>query len=117
MSDIPPPLIPDPPPESIGEHLYLPYSMADAPRLQLDLLCRHTALPEHHRAELRKWLNGYNTIMLKWLHDTYGMEAVRAAESMSKSSAEKISYNQRKAQEKSERKLFDHLEKEMREDE
>lgn len=115
MSDIPPPLIPEPSPEAIGEHLYIPYLLADAPRLQLDLLSRHKALPMSHREAIRQWLHHYNTRLLKWIHDTYGMEAVKAAEAMSRSAAQTISANQRKAQEKLERELFSNLEEEMRE--
>jgi len=115
--DIPPPLIPDPPPESIGDHLYVPYLLADAPRLQLDFLSRHTALPQSHRQAIREWLHNYNTRLLKWLYDTYGEEAVRAAEALSREAGQKIMQHQRQAQEKLERSIFDKLAEEMRDDE
>lgn len=116
MSDeIPPPLVPDPPPA--GDHLYVPYLLADAPRLQLDFLSRHTALPEAHRAAIKNWLYAYNTRLMKWLHDTYGPDAVRAADALSRQGANKISEKQRQAQDRVERDLFAQLEEEFGNDE
>lgn len=120
MSDdeIPPPLIPDPPqPPQSSDTLYLPFLLADAPRLQLEFISRHKALPQAHREAIKDWLRGYNTRMLKWLHDNYGPEAVRAADALSRQSAQRINENQKAAQERAIRELFDHLEKEMNQDE
>jgi len=115
---IPPPLIPDPPGESPqgAETILIPYLLADAPRLQLDFLSRHMALPQAHRDALREWLRGYNTRLLKWIHDNYGPEAVRSADALSRAVGEKINANQKLAQEKVERDLFTRLEEDFKDE-
>lgn len=118
MSEIPPPLMPDQPSrdESDNDAIFLPFLLADAPRLQLDFISRHKALPQAHRDALREWLRGYNTRLLKWIHDNYGADAVRAADAMSRAAGQKINANQKLAQEKAERDLFDHLEKDFKDE-
>lgn len=116
MSDIPPPLVPGSRPPGGGDTIYIPFLLADAPRLQLDYLSRHRSLPEAHRKAIKDWLHGYNTRLLKWIHDNYGPEAVRAADAMSKQAAQRINDNVAAAHEQYERELFAHLEQEMGED-
>lgn len=118
MSDqIPPPLIPDPPPQPGAQNtLFLPFLLADAPRLQLDFLSRHQAIPQAHRDAIRSWLRGYNMRLMKWLHDAYGPEAVRAADALSRQAGRKINETHQAAQRQAERDLFTHLEKEMLDD-
>lgn len=114
---IPPPLIPDqpsqPPPDD-GESILIPYLLADAPRLQMDMLSRHMSLPKPHREAIREWLRGYNTRLLKWVHDNYGPDAVRAADALSRAAGQQISANQKVAQEQAERDLFTKLEEDFK---
>lgn len=111
MSDIPPPLTPEPPRD---DTIYVPFLLADAPRLQLDLLSRHTALPQAHRDSIREWLVGYNSHLSKWIHQNYGPAAVKAADALSRAAAQKIAGNQRKAQAEAERDLFNRLENDFK---
>lgn len=115
--DIPPPLIPDPPPggES-SDVLFLPFAIADAPRLQLEFLARHPDIADAHREAIKKWLYSYNVKMIKWIHDAYGPEGVKAADAMSRAVVQKLHDNQKAAREQYERDLFRHLEQEMGKD-
>lgn len=118
-NDIPPPQIPDPnpdPEEGSTDVLYIPYILADAPRLQLEFLTRHTGISEVHRKGIRRWLSDYNVRLLKWIHDYYGPEAVRAADALSRATAQTMNANIRIQQEQIERDLFAHLEEEMNRD-
>lgn len=119
MTEIPPPLIPDPAPGPPGGNdvLYIPFLLADAPRLQLEFLARHKGLTEAQRDSIKAWVRGYNTRLLKWIHDNYGPEAVRAADAMSRRAADKMNENAKLAQEQVERDLFNHLEQEFDRDE
>lgn len=94
----------------------IPFLLAEAPRLQLDLLSRHKSLPLAHREAIKEWLRGYSERVVKWLHDNYGPEAVRAADALSRASAQHMNTKQLEAQQKAERDLFTHLAKEMEKD-
>lgn len=113
---IPPPLIPDPPsqPPKGADSILIPYLLADAPRLQLDMLSRHMSLPKPHREAIREWLRNYNTRLLKWIHDNYGPEAVKAADALSRAAGQQITTNQKLAQDQAERDLFTKLEQEFK---
>lgn len=115
MSDIPPPLRPD---NTAGQQpsLLIPFLLAEAPRLQLELLSRHKSLPQAHRDAIKEWLRGYNERVVKWLHDNYGPEAVKAADALSRASARHMNEKQREAQAQAEKELFNHLAKEMEDD-
>jgi hypothetical protein len=110
--DIPPPLIPDPPPDR-DDTIFIPFLLADAPRLQLEFLARNSTLSLHQRESIRDWLRGYNSRLVRWIHDNYGPEAVRAADALSRNSAQQMNRNRLVAQDRAERDLFASLEEQM----
>lgn len=114
MDDIPPPLIPAPP--GGPDAMYLPFLLADAPRLQLEFLSRNKSLSVQQRSQIAKWLKNYNFRLVEWLHDTYGPEGVKAADAMSRSVAGKMAKMQAAAMEQAEVDLFGRLQREMGED-
>ena len=91
----------------------LPFALADAARLQLDFLSHNKALPAVHRDSIAKWLRGYNNRLVKWLHENYGPEGVKAADAMSRSVGRAMFQLQSEAQAQTEREIFGRLEEEM----
>lgn len=117
MTDIPPPLIPDPPPapkqRPDPDHLMIPFRLADAPRLQLEFLARSKSIGEPQRNAITAWLAGYNRHLVNWIHSVYGPDGVKAADALSRSTAIKMNENATEEQRRVERDLFASLEEQM----
>jgi hypothetical protein len=92
----------------------IPWRLADSPRLQLEFLSRSDALSERNRKAVRDWLSSYNSYISHYLQSAYGAEGVRAANEISRTTAQKMNENQVTAREKLERDLFKKLEEEFK---
>lgn len=114
--DIPPPLVPSRPPTD-ADSMFIPFTLADAPRLQLDFLSRNSLIPEASRNAIKRWLDGYNARLVRWISEVYGDEGVQAADTLSRATAEQMNKLLTEAREKATRDLFAHLEEEMGRDE
>jgi hypothetical protein len=112
--EIPPPLVPQPP--SRDDTIFIPFQLADAARLQLEFLAKSSVIAKHHREAIGEWLRGYNSRLAGWVHNNYGPEGLRAADAMSRATAERMNKLQRHAQDQAERELFNSLEEQMGED-
>lgn len=114
MSDeIPPPLVPQPPRD---DTIFIPFQLADAARLQLEFLAKSSVMAKHHREAIAEWLRGYNSRLASWVQANYGPEGLRAADAMSRATAQRMNRLQRHAQDQAERELFNSLEEQMGED-
>jgi hypothetical protein len=114
VTDIPPPQVPKMPAGSI---IYLPFMLADAPRLQLDYLSRHPDVSPAHREAISKWLAGYIARVVAYLRTTYGQHGVDAATILSRLGADRMNEAVADELKKQEGELFTRLEEEMFRDE
>lgn len=114
-NDIPPPLQPTPRGYDDDE-IMIPWKVADAARLQLEFLARSEALGQAHREAVRAWLTNYNRYVAAWIGNTYGPDAIQAADAISRSTAERMNANLVEAQRKAEKDLFEKLEEELKDE-
>jgi hypothetical protein len=110
---IPPPLVPGQPNSQDPDRLMIPFKLADAPRLQLEFLARSKSIGEPQRIAISSWLSDYNRHLVNWIHSAYGPTGVKAADELSRATANRMNENANAEQRRAERDLFSSLEEQM----
>lgn len=112
---IPPPLRlgPSATEASLDEKYPLPFVLAEGPRMMLNFLALHSAIPDAYRRVIAVWLQEHNKQLSLYLMGTYGEQATIDANHIAESMAEGFLAVIAEEREAADRDLFETLDREV----
>lgn len=63
-----------------NQHIMVPMALADAPRIFLDFLARHSNISDAYRNKISEWILTYNQHIVAYILGTYGPAGLVAAD-------------------------------------
>lgn len=112
---IPPPVeLPRRPFEmALDERYPIPFMLANPPRMMLNFLAMHSAIPDAYRNLIAQWLLEYDASLSQYIAEQFGVEGLHDAHFIAVAMAEGFLEAIRESRDEADREMFTNLDREV----